>query len=86
MTVISTIFKTPWGLGRWIRLGIGVAFLFEAYSGSSAIIAFVGALLVYQALFNFGCGFGNNTCNTSIEPKKYVSDISKNFIYLNKKK
>lgn len=85
MNVINTIFKTQWSIGRWIRLGIGVAFLFDAYYKQSEMVAFFGAFLLYQALWNTGCGLGNNTCAPSNSVKNKYPDISHNFIQLNKR-
>jgi len=84
--VINTIMRTPWGLGRWIRLAIGVAFLFDAYYKNSGMVALMGAFLVYQAAFNTGCGLGNSSCGTDAPVKKSEHDISHNFIQLNHKK
>jgi len=86
MNVINTIIKTPWGLGRWIRLAIGVAFIFDAYYKDSGMVAAMGAFLVYQAAFNTGCGLGNSTCGTDIPTHKSTPDISHNFIQLKDKK
>ena len=86
MNVINTIIKTPWGLGRWIRLAIGVAFIFDAYYKDSGMVAAMGAFLVYQAAFNTGCGLGNSTCGTDIPTNKSTPDISHNFIQLKDKK
>jgi hypothetical protein len=85
MNVINTIFKTQWGVGRWIRLAIGVFFLFDAYYKESGFVAFMGMFLVYQAAFNTGCGLGNNSCSPTTT-KTNANDISHNFIDLNKKK
>jgi len=85
MNVINTVIKTPWGLGRWIRLAIGIAFVFDAYYKGSNMVAFMGAFLIYQAAFNTGCGLGNSSCGTTIPIKKSVPDISHNFIQLNQK-
>ena len=83
-TAISRILSTPWNIGRWIRLAIGVAFLFDAYYKNSEIVAFMGAFLVYQAVFNTGCGLGASNCAVQ-ENAKFLPDISHNFIQLNKK-
>ena len=85
MSVINTIIKTPWGIGRWIRLAIGTAFLVDAYYKQSGMVAMMGAFLVYQAAFNTGCGLGNSSCGTQ-EVKKNEHDISHNFIDVPKRK
>jgi hypothetical protein len=79
MNVINSIFKTSWGIGRLIRLAIGVAFLFDAYYKQSGMVALMGAFLVYQAAFNTGCGLGNSSCSPT-PTKKNNLDISHNFI------
>lgn len=86
MIVIDTIFKTPWGISRWLRLAIGLAFLFDAYSKNSGMVAFMGAFLAYQAVFNIGCGLGNSTCGAEVSLKKDIPNISHNFIQLKDKK
>jgi hypothetical protein len=74
--------KTPWGWSRWLRLIVGVAFIIDAFFKSSGLVGFMGAFLVYQALFNVGCGLSQ--CSPS--PKSaHKYDISHNFIDLNKK-
>lgn len=85
MSVINTIIKTPWGIGRWIRLAIGIAFLFDAYYKQSGMVALMGAFLVYQAAFNTGCGLGNSSCSPT-QIKKNENDISHNIIELPKRK
>lgn len=86
MNVINSIIRTPWGLGRWIRLAIGVAFLFDSYYKASGMVAFMGAFLVYQAVFNTGCGLGSSSCGTETPVKKPTHDISHNFISFKNKK
>tara|TARA_R110002050_G_scaffold195593_1_gene330446 strand:- start:42959 stop:43216 length:258 start_codon:yes stop_codon:yes gene_type:complete len=85
MNVINTIIKTPWGKGRWIRLGLGIAFLMDAYAKQSGLVALMGTFLIYQAAFNTGCGFGNTDCAPT-QMKKNENDISHNFIELPKRK
>ena len=84
MNVVETIYKTPWGIGRWLRLGIGLAFMIDAYLKGSNMVAFMGLFLAYQALFNTGCGLGigQDSCGTSTQ-KKNPHDISHNFKQLN---
>jgi len=85
MNVINTIFKTPWGVGRWLRLAIGVFFLFDAFYKESGMVALMGMFLVYQASFNTGCGLGSSSCGPTIT-KKDVPDLSHTYINLNEKK
>jgi len=84
-TAVNTIFKTSWGWSRWIRLGIGTAFLFDAYAKQSEMVAFFGVFLVFQAAFNTGCGLGSASCSSQSNETKTSFDISHNFIQLNKK-
>jgi hypothetical protein len=83
--VINSIFYTSWGIGRWLRLGIGIAFLVDAFYKESGMVAIMGSFLVYQASFNTGCGLGNSSCSPT-QSKSNTPDITHNFIYLNKKK
>ena len=85
MNVINKVFKTHWGIGRWLRLGIGIAFLFDAYYKQSEMVAFFGLFLVYQGLWDTGCGLGNDSCAPTKRTTKDLPDISHNFIQLNKR-
>ena len=85
MNVIKTLVKSSWGWSRWIRLAIGIAFLFDAYYKSAEMVAFMGAFLVYQSVFNVGCGFGNSCSPKDVSSSK-TFDISHNFVPLNNKK
>ena len=85
ISVINTVFHTPWGIGRYLRLGIGIAFLVDAFYKESGMVAIMGSFLIYQASFNTGCGLGNSSCS-STQPKSNTPDITHNFIYLNKEK
>lgn len=81
MNVINRIIKTPWGWSRWIRLGVGLAFLMDAYYKSSGMVAIMGAFLAFQALFNLGCS--NASCGSE-NSKKHPFDLTHNFKNVNK--
>ena len=83
MNVINSIIKTPWGLSRWLRLLVGGAFIVDAVFKSSGFVGFMGVFLVYQALFNVGCGLSQ--CSSVQDKSTHKHDISHNFIDLNKK-
>ncbi len=80
MNVINKIIKTRWSWGRWIRLGLGLAFLMDAYYKSSGMVAVMGAVLTYQALFNLGCTV--YSC-ASEETRKNPNDLTHNFKNIN---
>lgn len=81
MNVINTIFKSKWGISKWLRLLIGSAFLMDAFYKSSGLVGVLGGFIVYQALFNMGCSSGN--CNTETS-SKHPHDLSHNFKNVNK--
>ncbi|RMG71308.1 MAG: hypothetical protein D6722_07150 [Bacteroidetes bacterium] len=44
-----------WGLLRWLRLFMGVAFAGSGMQGQETAVTVFGALLALQALLNLGC-------------------------------
>lgn len=40
---------------RYLRLGLGVAFLFEMFNSQIWILGIAAAFFFLQAFFNFGC-------------------------------
>lgn len=45
-----------WHFMRWLRLGLGLFFVYRAITESDNISGFFGAFLLFQAATNTGCG------------------------------
>lgn len=69
--MIDTIFKTHWGVMRWIRLGLGLVLLVQVILKFDVILALFSGILLYQAIFNAGCLGG--ACAT---PQKMITKPS----------
>ncbi|MFD0699684.1 hypothetical protein [Myroides pelagicus] len=54
-----TYFK-KWTAMRWIRVGLGILLLIQAYDAKLWILAIPAVYLFVQAFFNFGCK--NDSC------------------------
>lgn len=48
-----------WNLSRFLRLGLGVTFVFQYFYQKDFIVLFLAITLILQALFNVGCASGN---------------------------
>ena len=44
-----------WNWLRWLRLGLGVAFLIEGWRSGSGFAYAIGALFAMQGVLNMGC-------------------------------
>jgi hypothetical protein len=84
--MIDTIFKTPWGVMRWIRLVLGVVLFVQIIIKFDVILALFSGILLYQSIFNAGCLSGAcaapeniNTNSTSSDEDEYIEyeDLSK---------
>lgn len=51
----AVLFKN-WHFVRWVRLVLGLFFVYQAISEKDNISAFFGAFLLFQAATNTGCG------------------------------
>lgn len=51
----ETLFKN-WHFVRWLRLILGLFFVYQAITGRDNIAGFFGAFLLFQAATNTGCG------------------------------
>ncbi len=45
-----------WHFVRWLRLVLGVFFIYQAITGRDSFSGFLGAFLLFQAATNTGCG------------------------------
>lgn len=53
-----------WNLSRFLRLGLGVAFIFQYFYQKDTIVLFLAITMLLQALFNVGCASGNCQIDT----------------------
>ena len=53
--MIETLFKN-WHFVRWLRLALGIFFVYQAITNRDNISGFFGAFLLFQAATNTGCG------------------------------
>ncbi len=63
METIRQILFTGWNFARWFRLAFGTVFIVEAIQIPYILLAIVGGVFVFTALFNIGCG---GTCGIPV--------------------
>lgn len=63
MNSIITGLKTNWHVMRWLRLGIGVYAMVMSIMHKDALLGFVSAFFLFQAITNTGC-CGVSGCTT----------------------
>lgn len=68
--------REPWGLMRWMRLGLALALMYEAYQRESWWILAFGLFLIWQAVANVGCTSCETTgsCTTKRFPEVREDD------------
>lgn len=64
----EVIFNTPWTWIRWVRLIMGVSLLISLFFRPDTIMGLFGGILLYQGLFNAGCGASG--CAAPVNNKK----------------
>ena len=47
---------------RWIRMGIGLFFVFAGYGEKKWSVIAIGMFIFTQGLMDWGCGFRKNSC------------------------
>ena len=65
MQVLNTLkskIMSPWSLMRVLRLFLGCAVIFQAYSAGQWIMVLVGIGFTALPLLNVGCGCSGNNC------------------------
>ena len=50
---------------RWIRMAMGLFFVFAGMGEKKWGIMAIGAFIFVQGLMDWGCGFSKNSCGTS---------------------
>jgi hypothetical protein len=63
MNSIITGLKTNWHILRWLRLGIGLYAMVMSIMHKDALLGFVAAFFLFQAITNTGC-CGTSACAT----------------------
>ena len=62
--MISNLILTGWNWMRWLRLSAGLFILFQAYFSKDNFSAFLGSILLLQAITNTGC-CGSGGCSVN---------------------
>lgn len=59
--------KQPWGSIRLLRMAIALILIYDGWKGETWWVLALGAVLVYQAVMNTGCGpcMASEGCKTS---------------------
>lgn len=55
---------SSWTFMRFIRLGLALVVLSEAWKNSEILFGLLGGILLFQSLFNYGC-CGVNGCDVN---------------------
>ncbi|GAB2832196.1 hypothetical protein [Ferruginibacter profundus] len=58
-----------WNFIRFIRLGMGIAIIFQAVAVKDVLFSIAGLLLTAMAVFNIGC-CGAGGCHTAVQNSK----------------
>lgn len=67
--MIDRIINTHWHFMRWVRLIAGTGFIVGAIAKHDNLSLLIGAIFIFQSLFNVGC-CSSSTCNTITKNKK----------------
>lgn len=51
---------TGWGLMRFVRLALALILIVQAVTNSEVLFMALGAVLLFQAVFNYGCCSAGN--------------------------
>lgn len=71
--ILTTVFRSPWGFSRWLRLGIGLAIAYSAYRDENGLVAGFAFFLILQALSNTGCA--SDQCRIPNQPAEIPKEI-----------
>lgn len=67
---------TGWHLMRWIRLGFGVYVGVGFIETQEPIAGIIAAFLLYQVVFNTGCGVNSCEAPTPKNDKNAIENVS----------
>ncbi|MGB4401013.1 MAG: hypothetical protein WBJ10_16695 [Daejeonella sp.] len=68
METIKNTILTGWNLMRWLRLAIGLAIAYQAFTTQNGLLGLLAGIFIFQALANAAC-CGTSACNTSMGKK-----------------
>jgi hypothetical protein len=61
---------------RWIRMAIGLFFVFAGYGEKKWGVIAIGMFIFTQGLMDWGCGFRKNSCGTLDTKASDVTDFN----------
>lgn len=76
MTQFIYNLKHGWGFLRMLRLSIGLVVGYNGILEQDYLLMFLGGLLLYQAIWNTGCGMGNNSCSIPSQKTTQHNELS----------
>jgi hypothetical protein len=76
---------SSWDVMRWLRLGLGIYFGFQAYIQADALSGFLGSFLLLQAITNTGCCAAGQCAPTSGSVAKKSEEEQVDFEIINPK-
>jgi hypothetical protein len=62
--MIHTILHTPWGFMRWLRLAIGIIFIYFGITYHDIFSELAGGFFVIQSVYHLGCCNTGGSCST----------------------
>lgn len=62
--MIKNTILTGWNIMRWLRLALGVALAYQAFTTQNGLIGLLAGIVIFQALANTGC-CGTSACSTA---------------------
>jgi hypothetical protein len=60
---------------RWIRMGLGMFFVFAGFGEKRWGIMAIGGFVFLQGLMDWGCGFQKNSCGVPISKSTETTDF-----------
>ncbi len=74
---MKVVLFSNWNFMRWLRLGIGIYFMYEAISSGEIVLGFLAAFFIIQALTNTGCGVNGCAPYANIQKKSACENPNK---------
>lgn len=65
-----------WGFMRILRLSIGLLVGYNGILEQDYLLMFIATVLLYQAVWNTGCGMGNNSCTIPGQKSQNSDELS----------
>lgn len=67
LMIMKETMLTGWNFMRWLRLAMGVYIVVTSFTGKNYFFAIFGALFIFQAITNTGCGACAAVPNTKVD-------------------